>query len=307
MKIKVIIIGLGKIAHTYDEAIIPSNGKPKSSLGYAFMDDAKFELVAGIDPDEKARERFLIGLDVPTYPNLQDIPPSLLQSVNAFVITAPTSVHISILSSLLTLKEDPWILCEKPMGISLQEVEALEELINTQRVLINYSRRFSEDIAICEKQFKSLIQDSFQMPPVLTCQVFGGILRTGSHFLDLFSYWFGLDPNRLENMTFLQSTPMGMLLNFNQVKVLYQDIDPAAEESYAVVTLECGDQSLSLIRDRLILKQGHNENYTDVVVDQAATIDAFYELITSNGKINRCSFDEAKNVHRMIDSIRLSR
>jgi len=303
MKIGVIMVGLGKIALTYDQDLSEPIENSRFSLGQALRDNCEFELMAGIDPDENAREQFEQALGVPTYADLQSLPSNLVNRVNAYVISAPTSVHTEILMTLAALTPDPWVLCEKPMGSSIQELQKIEQLFDTRKILVNYSRRFSNDIVNCEKRFKALIEHSIESSALLRCEVFGGTLRTGSHFLDLLSYWFGLDLSRLDSNTFLQATPRGLILNFKEVQVLYQDFNPTAQESYGVLTLELKDKSLSLVRDKLILKEGENESITEVLVNQTATIKAFFELISSNGEINRCSFQDAKNVHRIIDLI----
>jgi predicted dehydrogenase len=303
MKIGIIIVGLGKIALTYDQDPLVFNENSRSSLGQAFQDSSKFELIAGVDPDRKAREQFERVLGVQTYADLQSIPPDLVNIVNAYVISVPTSVHTEILMSLSTLKCDPWILCEKPMGASIQEVQKIEQLFDIRKILVNYSRRFSNDIVNCEKHFKALIDESIESSAFLRCEVFGGTLRTGSHFLDLLSSWFGVEINRIENDTFIENTPLGLILNFKQIPVLYQDLNPNAEESYGVLTLELKDKSLTLVRDKLILKEGDRESVTEVMVNQTTTVNAFYELIASNGEINRCSFQDARKVHEIIDSM----
>lgn len=303
MKIGVIIIGLGQIAIGYDQITpqLPPNNF--DSLSTAFSHNPNFELVAGVDPDQSARRRFSELLDIPTFSCLEEIPKRLVDLSTAFVVSAPTPEHSSILYSIVKTKNDPWILCEKPMGSSLFELDALEQVVDTSKILVNYSRRFSPDISLCEDEFKRMIKQSKNVTPLVKCEVYGGYLRTGSHFIDLCCYWFGASSEKIAEKNFLKPSTDGPILGFDTVDVLYLDVDSGSSESYATLSLESGENLISLSRGELTIKHGSNNKIMNIVVNQADTVEAFHEMIISGGTKNRSTFQDARRVHQIIDSL----
>ncbi len=303
MKIGVIIIGLGQIAIGYDQIAPQIPSKNFDSLSTAFSHNPKFELIAGVDPDQSARRRFSELLGVPTFSCLEEISKKLMDLSTAFVVSAPTPEHRAILYSIGKTKKDPWILCEKPMGSSLFELDALEQVVDTSKILVNYSRRFSPDISLCEDEFKRLITQSKNFTPLVKCEVYGGHLRTGSHFIDLCCYWFGVNPEKIAKRNFVKQSTDGPILGFDTVDVLYLDVDSESVESYATLSLKCGENMVTLARGELTAKHGATSKLMNVVVNQADTVDAFHEMIISGGARNKCTFQDALRVHQIIDSL----
>lgn len=303
MTIRVVVIGLGQIAIGYD--YISSHKVPEKfdSLSTAISHNPKFELVAGVDPDVSARKRFMQALDIPTFSSLDEIPRRLISGSTAFVVSAPTQEHLLILHSIVGLKKNPWILCEKPMGASLLEANALEQFMDLNRIIVNYSRRFSRDIERCGSVFKSIMKQEANSRPLIKCEVYGGDLRTGSHFIDLCSLWFGMNHKRVEKQNFIKSTVDGPVLAFDNADVLYLDVEGESEESYATLKYENRENIVSLVRDELTVRNATNKKVMNVVVNQADTVEAFFEMIDSSGRTNRCTFQDAKRVHQVIDSL----
>jgi hypothetical protein len=301
--IGVVIIGLGQIAIGYDHISFHNVFEKFDSLSTAISHNPKFELIAGVDPDESARKRFMQTFDIPTFSSLDEIPRKLIGRLSAFVVSAPTQEHLSILLSIVERKKNPWILCEKPMGASLLEANALEQVMDLNRIMVNYSRRFSEDIERCGNDFKSIMKQEVNSTPLIKCEVYGGDLRTGSHFIDLCSLWFGMNHKRVEKHNFIKSSVDGPVLAFDTADVLYVDVDSGSEESYATLIYENRENLVSLVRGELTVMNASSKKIMSVVVNQADTVEAFFEMIDSSGRKNRCTFQDAKRVHQVIDSL----
>jgi Oxidoreductase family, NAD-binding Rossmann fold len=301
--IGVVVIGLGQIAIGYDHNSSQKVLEKFDSLSTAFSHNPKFQLIAGVDPDESARKRFMQALNIPTFSSIDKIPTELIGMSTAFVISGPTQEHLSILHSIVKIKKNPWILCEKPMGGSLFDVNAFEQVMDTSRILVNYSRRFSGDIEECGNEFKSIMKQEVNSIPLVKCEVYGGDLRTGSHFIDLCSHWFGMNHRRVERQSFIKSSADGPVLSFDTADVLYVDVDSGSEESYASLTYENRENLVSLVRGELTVMNSLGKKIMNVVVDQADTVAAFFEMIDSSGRKNRCTFQDSKRVHQIIDSL----
>lgn len=304
MKINVIFVGLGQIAIGYDREPLPKNLDVKHSLATAMKLNSQFNLIAGVDPDEQARNRFFQDMAVPTFKDLESIPIELISNVEAFVVTASTHSHLEIMKNIGELSPNSWILCEKPMGASLSEALLLEQYIDSKRLMVNYSRRFSSGINHCRQIFENSFRETKTERAYLTCQVFGGNLRTGSHYLDLCRLWFGISATQIESGEFIELKQDGFLLKFELADVLYQNIDDHSEESYGVLSFQSGLRTVSLIRGELIELKGSEKNVVEVTVNQSETVDAFYELIKSKGSINKSSFANALIVHKIIELIK---
>lgn len=306
MKINVIFVGLGQIAIGYDREPLLKNLYVKNSLASAMKLNSHFNLIAGVDPDEQARKCFFQDMTVPTFKDLESIPAELLSNVEAFVVTASTHSHLEIMKSIGEMSPNSWILCEKPMGASLSEALLLEQYIDSKRLMVNYSRRFSSGINHCRQIFENNFRETKTERAYLTCQVFGGDLRTGSHYLDLCRLWFGATPTQIESGEFIELKQDGFLLKYELADVLYQKIDDDSDESYAVLSFQSGLRKVSLIRGELIELNGSKKNVVDVSVNQSETVDAFYEFIKSKGSINKSSFEDALIVHKIIEFIKNS-
>ncbi len=304
MKINVIFVGLGQMAIGYDRDPLLKDSKVKHSLATAMKLNSQFNLIAGVDPDEQARNRFFQEIGVPTYKNLESIPNELIINVDAFVVTASTYSHLEIMKGIGEMSANSWILCEKPMGASLSEALLLEQYIDSKRLMVNYSRRFSSGIVYCRKVFEKSFRETKTERAFLTCQVYGGDLRTGSHFLDLCRLWFGDSTARIESGDFIELKQDGFLLKYELADVLYQNVENDSEESYAVLTFQSGLRKVSLIRGNLIELNGSEKNVVEVTVNQSETVEAFYELIKSKGSINKSSFANALIVHKIVESIK---
>ena len=303
MNYGVVVVGLGGIGLTYDLKTI--NTKSRQSHSFAFNDNPGFTLLAGVDPNENARSMFENTFELPAYATMALLPKETIEAADAFVISSSSNSHLNVIKDLSLLKDNPWVLCEKPMGISLQEALSISSYLDTNKILINYSRRFSRDLPALESAFKAFLGKDKSM--ILSCKAYGGTLRTGSHFLDLLNKWFNLDFSSIQPEFFKIRDNDDFLLNFQDIIVNYRDIDVNSKESYGFMELNYKDKKIHYIRDVLTIIDGQEVSKTEINIDQSDTCNAFYELISSQGVINKCSYSDGLNVHKVIDLMKKNR
>jgi predicted dehydrogenase len=305
MKIGLVVIGLGGISLEYDLQSTLSKVGNRESHVKSILDHDNFSLLAGVDSSEISRQQLVRNFGIPAYPTLESIPKNILAEAEAFIVATPTSTHFQILNEISRVRKNPWILCEKPMGHSLSEAIKVSGILDIDRILVNYTRKFSSDIELCEKAFKTFLNERGGNSLEITCEIFGGTLRTGSHFIDLLNSWF---PNNFSEVNFEKrysgaSDSYSVLMNFGRQKILYTDANSQGGESYGILRVEDGLDSTIYIRDQLIVKQNSDANEYQIHASQSQTLEAFKILITSNGIVNNSNYENAVKVHRIIDSI----
>ena len=305
MKIGLVVVGLGGISLEYDLQYNLSKVGNRESHVKAILDDDSFLLLAGVDISEVSRQKLSRNFGIPAYPTLESIPRNILNKTDAFIVATPTSTHFQILKEISEVKMNSWILCEKPLGDSLSTALKISDILDTDKILVNYTRRFSTDIKLCEETFKSFLRERNRKSLQITCEIFGGSLRTGSHFIDLLNSWF---PNnfseiKFEKLYFKASNTFHILMKFDRQQVLYIDVNSESDESYGILRVKDGDHSISYVRDQLIVKQSLNEINYQVHASQSQTLEAFKTLIASEGTSNKSNYENAIKVHRIFDSI----
>lgn len=305
MKIGLIVIGLGGISLEYDlQSTLSEVGNRESHIK-SILDHDNFLLLAGVDLSEISRQKITRNFGIPAYSTLESIPKNILAQAEAFIVATPTSTHFQILNEISRVRKNPWILCEKPMSDSLSSAIKVSGILDIDRILVNYTRKFSNDVKLCEKAFKTFLHERSGNSLEITCEIFGGTLRTGSHFIDLLNSWF---PNNFSEIIFEKrycgaSVSFSVLMNFGRQKVLYTDVNSQAGESYGILKVEDGLHSISYIRDQLIVKQNSDVNNYQIRASQSQTLEAFKTLITSDGSVNNSNYENAVKVHRIIDTI----
>jgi len=131
-RLRALLVGLGQIGCGYDSDIPFRSDQPRSSLrtlshARALACHPGFELVAGIDPCAKARQRFNLLYEAPSYSDISswwansgDPPPDLV------VIAVPAQVQLSLVQNLLQLTQPQLLLLEKPVASSLEQARGLQ-------------------------------------------------------------------------------------------------------------------------------------------------------------------------------------
>lgn len=174
------LAGLGRIAWQFD-AGRPAAAQACSHAG-AYIRQPKTEIVGGFAPCEKDRLDFQAAFNVPTWSRFEyllDTQPDIVS------ICSPSEFHFEHAMACLE-RNVPMVWLEKPPAMNLKELDALLQLQETQgmktKVLVNYSRRYSERYAILRKIFTEQI---LGRPLGVFISYSRGLELNGSHFLDL--------------------------------------------------------------------------------------------------------------------------
>lgn len=187
MKIKTLIIGLGKIGMGYD-LNLPAD-EYVLSHARAFFSHQSFELVCGVDPIAENREIFSEKYLAVAYEKIEH---ALLAhpEIDFVIIATPTGLHKQVTETVLSLIKPRVILCEKPLAHTEEEATfILKKCLSAGvQLYVNYIRR-ADPGAI---RIREMISSGEMRGPVKAVVWYSkGIFHNGSHFLDLLKFWLG--------------------------------------------------------------------------------------------------------------------
>jgi predicted dehydrogenase len=132
-KYKVVIIGLGRIGSSY-----PSNVNPRTHAE-TYLKNKKVNLVAGIDPDNNARKKFLIkwGKNIEVFSTVKAMLSKLQPDIVS--ICVPTSSLINVVEQF-SKKLPKLFFLEKPVIEDYENSKRLIKAINKVPTAVNYHR-----------------------------------------------------------------------------------------------------------------------------------------------------------------------
>ncbi len=189
MKLKVGLIGLGRLGHVYARDL-------SSRL-------AETALTAVADTNAALASDIAAEFDVPrSYGNPEELLAD--RNVDAAVIVSPTHTHKDVVIAAMMARKPTF--CEKPLALSLEECRAMEQAVATSGAFfqMGFMRRFDPGYAAAKKQidegrvgrpvvFKSTSRDPYR--PSLEYAnpaSSGGILvDMGIHDFDLARWFMG--------------------------------------------------------------------------------------------------------------------
>lgn len=167
------IVGLGRIGQGEE-------GRPDWLWTHAraLHQHPRFRLIAGVDPDKTARERFFRTYGVPAWPTLEQ----MNGGADVYVIAVPTSMHFQVFNDVLRWAPQA-IICEKPLAATVREAEIMVDVAARLQVplLVNYMRRFDPNTQRLRRRMNG------SHKAAVACYS-NGFLENGSHFIDLFAY-----------------------------------------------------------------------------------------------------------------------
>jgi predicted dehydrogenase len=179
------VIGLGRIGQGYDY--------DRSADGYILTHAAGFaahegyELVAGVDPDGRQRERFEQKFRRPTFDDVE----SLLRRCRPDVvaIAVPTRLHYQMFETIVRGRPRA-VICEKPMTARVQDARRMVALAEDSgcALLVNYVRRFDPGVLTLRRVIQQGELGEIYKGTVWYTK---GWLVNASHFVDLLMFLLG--------------------------------------------------------------------------------------------------------------------
>jgi predicted dehydrogenase len=179
------IIGCGNIGSRLDES--SPAGQPVQTHAKAYKSNESFELVALMDSDlSRAKDAQRIW-ETPIATD--DINEFLAQRLDVVSLCTPVEVQFDLLTQILA-SGTKVIFCEKPVGRSEEETQAVIDLMKkySAGALVNFIRRFDSELRHLKLEIDSR---RLGIPQKILCSYGKGLLNNGSHVLDLLSFYFG--------------------------------------------------------------------------------------------------------------------
>jgi predicted dehydrogenase len=240
-----LLVGLGNIAYGYDiglpETYVQTHAR-------AIAMHPGLSLAAAIDPSEKNRQLFEAEYGISTAASLDDLPRDFQAEI--VIIAAPTQSHAKLVDAVLTRFRPRIVLCEKPLGNSLDEARFINGRCAQEgvRLLVNYIRPAETGTLTV----KGMI-DTGRMGPFCKGAAWysKGLVHNGSHFVNLAQFWFG----KVKQIQVFDSGRMygdadpepGFVLKFDHACIAFQ---AAWEESCSFYGIELVSPSGRLLYEK---------------------------------------------------------
>ncbi len=188
-KIRTAIVGLGKIAHGYDDILSVKKRVQYPTHLSALKKDKRFNLVAVADVGAKQRKIFQkkAAKDVAMYSDYKTMINK--ENVDLLVVAVPTALHYKVCSVAMGLGVK-YILCEKPITSTVAEAKKLIALSKKYhaKILVNYNRSYNKSY---EKLTTLIKKKKWGSPQSISVQYTNGILNTATHAINLIEKMFG--------------------------------------------------------------------------------------------------------------------
>lgn len=153
-----------------------------------FSRHPRFRLLAGVDPDARARARFQQRYRREAFANAVEALKK--HPAEVVILASPTKTHVTELRKILRASQPRAILCEKPLAE--KPAEALEMVRLCQRngvpLFVNYMRR-SDPAVLKVKQM--ICEGKISTPLCGVVWYTKGFLHNASHFFQLLEFWLG--------------------------------------------------------------------------------------------------------------------
>lgn len=232
-KLKVGIIGLGKIGFTYKN---DAKRTEISSHCEAVSKNTHLELTAAADSNLQVIKSARTHLKET---NLYNSANEMLQkeTLDVLVIASPTTNHIEHLELALqnNLKA---IVCEKPLTISSRDLKRIEPKLkkNKPPVVINFSRRWDK---MLHKLQHNIRKGTFGITQTVDAYYTGSLLNNGSHIIDLSRMLFGEPKAVVALPPYSKSIDDGIngVIEFSNNMLLHLHAMPS--ENYLLFELDC--------------------------------------------------------------------
>lgn len=225
----VVLIGLGAIGVGYDLQDVDSAGTMTHARAVDCAED--FFLVVGVDPNEEARQRFTAHYAAPSVVAVTQCVDALLGAL--VIVAAPDGEHLRLVREVLRLSRPLAIWCEKPVGSSSADAEAIVAECDRAGVplWVNFIRRTDPGFLDAGSRLASALTGE----SLVRLGYSGDLRHVGCHFVDLLSLWFG-------ELVEVRQAPTGpppgepavCELVMSTARVLLQRIPDGAPKAYVI-------------------------------------------------------------------------
>ena len=184
-KIKVAIVGCGKIAGVFDDPILPEVVRTHA---LAYTRDIRTRLVAVGDIDSQRAKKFAKHWKADSY--YTDIREMLDRSSPQIVsICSPDPTHLAVLEECLKHDSVKAAWCEKPLVTSYNQAKSIIRQYERsgKYLFVNYQRNYDPVINDYQTRFEEELGEVQKVTAFYT----KGVLHNGSHIISLLVEWFG--------------------------------------------------------------------------------------------------------------------
>ena len=173
---KYALVGAGNIGMLYD-----FNQKKEGYSYYSTIKNLKGHKIVAICEKKRIKTRLENHIKIYNKFNLM----LKNEKFDTLIIASSSESHYKLIKSALKFKVK-YIICEKPFRFSLiKRSEILNLLKKNQRVLINFSRRFSGSYIDLKKRLKKNEFGALRFVKVFFTR---GVINNGCHYIDLLRY-----------------------------------------------------------------------------------------------------------------------
>jgi predicted dehydrogenase len=177
MSFKALVIGCGNIGSGYD---FSNDQVLTHAKAFRLNPEIEFSVA---DVNEKAAIETATKYGVRYYTRLSD---EELKEFNIISLCTSTKYHFEYLKRISGLSS-PFIICEKPVVATLNEVNALRTLeIDPQKILVNYIRRFQPGYHLLKHRLAEICH--VEQINLINLKYHRGLLNSASHGLDLLTF-----------------------------------------------------------------------------------------------------------------------
>ena len=292
-KVRTAIIGLGNIAHGYDDIPEVIRRMRYPTHVSVLRQDRRFKLVAGSDTSAKAGKAFAAKVSpaVCVYKDYREM--ITTEQPVLVVVATPTATHVKICKGIIALGVKN-ILCEKPFSYSVREAKSLLAIAKKKKVKLafNYFR-------VYDKGYQTLIQSiktgKFGKIKSIEVKYYKGIYNTATHLINLLEKMFG--PVRTVKATGGVSGGTDPNINFQaRFKDVVADvISYAGSKPVLEVRMTFVDKKINITRDT---SKDVSLNINTSMLD---VYDNIYEFIAGR-KPASCSAEEALQTLKVADA-----
>lgn len=271
-KIKALVVGLGNIGLRYD---LETPGHTIMTHTRACQEHSRVQLIGGVEINDKTRAFFEDSTSLPAFASVADAVDAQGRP-ELIIISTPSVIRLDIVRQCLKFKPKA-ILLEKPLGLSVAEGARIERVCRTKGVLlaVNYFRRFDPALNIVCRDIQ---KGRFGALIYASCVYTGDLLNAGSHYVDLFNWWFGL-PRRILNII-PSGQKLTFALDYQGAPVTFRAVDTM----YGV-----GELDLFFAKKRIIFKD-YCEAFHVFEMQRDPLFPAYQRLATSKHKFRQPDF-----------------